>query len=329
MGGRGRGGEQRRPRWPDPRPRSGALIQEASDRADLQDLLREVRRAEILGRRLAADLLSGAWASIFRGAGVEFHEVREWVEGDDPRAVDAVLSARAGRPLVKQFVDERRRTLLFLLDLAPSLDAGLGAWTPRQAAARIGAAVGEAAVAHGDRVGLVAFDSRIRLVVPPGHGRGALLRILRGMLALPAAGGAGGAAEALRFATRSIRRHAIILLFSDLLRPDWRQTVYACALRHDLIAAHLLAPELVELPEAVVRLRDPSGPLVVVDGRSRRRREAWAARSRAWREEIDSRLTAAGAERIEFRLPLGEDPEALTRPLLAFLRRRELRRRRG
>ncbi|MBM4015241.1 MAG: DUF58 domain-containing protein, partial [Planctomycetes bacterium] len=87
----------------------------------MPDLLREVRRIEAESALLVASLNAGAWASRFRGAGIEFDEVREYVPGDDPRAVDWNVTARQGRLCVKRYVDERERVVGFLLDRSASM----------------------------------------------------------------------------------------------------------------------------------------------------------------------------------------------------------------
>ncbi len=134
----------------------------------LADVLKEVRRIEWQSRRLVKAVLAGGYASVFRGAGLEFHAVREYADGDDERAVDWNVTARMGRPFVKTFVDERDLTVLFVLDRSASMDAGLGRMSPRQAAARVAACLGLAAAGAGDRVGLVAAGSGARAFVPPG-----------------------------------------------------------------------------------------------------------------------------------------------------------------
>ncbi|MFK5956629.1 MAG: DUF58 domain-containing protein, partial [Planctomycetota bacterium] len=78
---------------------------------ELQQLLREVRHIRVQSARLVQGALAGGYRSVFRGTGLEFEEVREYVEGDDPRSVDWNVTARMGRPFVKRFVDERQLNL--------------------------------------------------------------------------------------------------------------------------------------------------------------------------------------------------------------------------
>src|SRR5512143_2771425 len=124
----------------------------AEQDAELADLLEEVRRIDVQSRRLVTDVMAGGYVSVFRGAGLEVEEVREYVEGDDPRAIDWNVTARAGRPFVKTYVSERQLTVLFLLDLSASMTGGFGPWSARQTAARVCACLALSATRNGDRV---------------------------------------------------------------------------------------------------------------------------------------------------------------------------------
>ncbi|MFN6196945.1 MAG: DUF58 domain-containing protein, partial [Planctomycetota bacterium] len=163
-----------RPPWTAATPAAAAVPEES-----LADVLAAVRRLELAPGRLVTDVLSGGFRSSFRGGGVEFHDVREYVEGDDPRAVDWNVTARLGRPFVKRFVEERERTLVFVVDQGVGMAAGLGAWSLRQMAARVAACLCRIAIANHDRVGLLAGVSGIDRLVPPKKGPRHVLRALR------------------------------------------------------------------------------------------------------------------------------------------------------
>ena len=155
---------------------------------ELAALLKEVRRIGVQSSRLVDGVMAGSYSSVFRGQGLEFEEVREYVEGDDPRAVDWNVTARIGRPYVKTYVDERDLTVLFLLDLSASMTGGFGVWSARETAARVSACLAFSAIRNGDRVGLVAFSDRVETYVPPRKGVRHALRIVRDCLSLPAHG---------------------------------------------------------------------------------------------------------------------------------------------
>ncbi len=130
----------------------------------------ELRRLEILSSRLVTSIFAGEYRSVFRGRGIEFEEVREYQPGDDIRGIDWNVTARAGRPFVKQYVEEREMTVMLLLDQSASMKRD----TPRQAkdrvAAEICALLAFAAARSNDRIGLLTFTDRIEHYLAPAKG---------------------------------------------------------------------------------------------------------------------------------------------------------------
>ncbi len=298
----------------------------AEPQDDLAAVLAEVRRIEVQSNRLVASAMAGGYRSVFRGAGLEFDEVREYVDGDDPRQIDWQVTARAGRPFVKKFIDERELTVVFLLDLSASMHAGYGAWSARQMAVRLCACLALAAVQHHDKVGLIAFGAEVRRFVPPQPGRGHALRIIRDGLLLDGGGGPTAYAPALELAARVLRRRAVVFVVSDFLGPPLGQALRHCARRHDVIAVRILSPELFPPTVGLVRLRDPeTGARRMVDWHSERVRRAWLARVGAWRQRVDDELAAADVDCMDAAVPLVADKDALARPILRFFRMREQR----
>ena len=296
---------------------------------ELAELLKEVRRIEVQSSRLVADVMAGGYSSVFRGSGIEFEEVREYVDGDDPRAVDWNVTARVGRPYIKKYVEERELTVLFLLDLSASMGGGFGLWSARQMAARVCAWLALSAVRNNDKVGLIAFSQAVDKYVPPKKGIGHVLRIVRDCLALPGSSPRTALAPALEMAARVLRRRAILFLVSDFLGgPDaaFGRALPLCARRHDVIAVRLLAPELLPPTAGLMRLRDPeSGREQVVDWRSARTRAAYAARVAGWRKATEDQLRRAKVDLMDVPVPRVHDKDVVARPILKFFRMREQR----
>jgi len=298
---------------------------------ELSELLAEVRRIDVMSSRLVTSVLAGSYSSVFRGSGLEFDGVREYVEGDDPRSVDWNVTARVGRPFVKKYVDERELTVLFLLDLSASMGGGFGYYSARQTAARVCACLALSAIRNNDKVGLIAFSRLVDKYVPPGKGAGHVLRIVRDSLALPGKSARTDLRSPLEFATRVLRGRAILFLVSDFLADGWRDALSLCARRHDVVAVRLLSPELgaggAPSPAAgLIRVRDPeSGRATVFDGRSRRAREVYAERVEAWRSRTEERLRRAGVDLMDVPITRNHDKDMVARPILRFFRMRELR----
>ncbi|HSR91089.1 MAG TPA: DUF58 domain-containing protein, partial [Gemmatimonadales bacterium] len=117
------------------------------------ELVRVVRQLEITTRGLVRSLAAGDYASVFRGRGVEFAEVREYMAGDDIRTIDWNVTARLGVPYVKRFREERQLTVLLVIDVSASGHFGSALRTKRDLAAELAAVLALAGTRHRDRVG--------------------------------------------------------------------------------------------------------------------------------------------------------------------------------
>ena len=297
-----------------------------ADSSGLAELLQEVRRIEIQSSRLASDLLSGGYRSVFRGSGVEFEEVREYAEGDDPRTVDWSVTARMGRPYVRKYKEERQRTFVFLFDLSSSMDGGFGVFSARETATRVAATLARAAVRGDDRVGLLAFGSALERFVPPGKGLPHALRILRDCLTLPSHPGPASLGLALEHAARVLRRRTILFVMSDFLADGWEGPLALCAQRHDVIAVRLLLPEFDPPQTEPMRLRDPESDLrATVAWQDEGSRAAYQQRVAAWTERTEFSLRRAGVECMN--VPVLREPnrDAIAKPILDFFNRRTRR----
>lgn len=292
---------------------------------EVQALLQEVRRIQVQSNRLVRGVMAGGYSSVFRGAGVEFLELREYAEGDDPRTVDWNVSARMGRPFVKKFADERDLTVVFLLDVSASMRAGFGVWSLRQTAARVCACLALSAVANNDRLGLLTFSERVEGFVPPQKGLRQALRIVRDCLATRSASSGSDLTAALRYFAQVQRRRAVVFLISDFLTAGWRQALAPVARRHDVVAVRLLPVELTP-PRGLLRVHDPeSGQQVLVDFHDARVRQVYGERVKAWRARTEDELRRARVDRLDIAVPAHPDPDALARPILQFFELREKR----
>ena len=295
-------------------------------RERLADVLACVRSTDVRSGRLITDVLAGGFRSTFRGAGVEFSEVREYVEGDDPRTVDWNVTARVGRPMVKRFVEERERTVVFALDVSAGMAAGFGAWSLRQAASRFCACLGLAAIKNHDRVGLLAAGERLVRLSLPKKGGGHVLRVLRDVVELP--GTSGPADLDLLFATAAgrLRRRVVLFVLSDFAgEAPWR-SLLPCAHRHDVVAVRLLAAERLAPPPALLPVVDPvDGRRALVDFAHLPTRQQWLARERQQRHVRDEQFGRAGVDVVDLVLPMVADVAAIAQPLQGFFHRRAVR----
>ena len=147
------------------------------------EIVRQVRRIQLTTGRQVADVLAGAYLSVFRGRGVEFDEVRPYVPGDDVRTIDWNVTARVGAPFVKRYVEERQLTVMLVVDVSASLEFGSAHRSKREAAVELSALVAFSAIHNDDKVGLVLFNREIDEYIPPRKGTKHALRVVREVLA--------------------------------------------------------------------------------------------------------------------------------------------------
>jgi uncharacterized protein (DUF58 family) len=295
---------------------------------DPAELLRRVRRVELRTRRLVRSLFAGEYLSVFQGRGLEFAEVRAYAPGDDVRAIDWNVTARLGTPYVKQFVEERELTVFLLVDVSGSQRWGTRRQLKSELTAEAAVTLGMSATQNNDRVGLMAVTDRVEHLLPPRKGRRHALRVVRDLLALCPEGRGTDLAAALRQATRSLPPRSIVFLISDFRvgegMAEFARALAAAAVRHDVVVVRTVDPGE-EAPGGV-------GMLALEDPESGARRLVQTG-GRGWREARRAREEEEGTLRALFRR-LGVDlvelrtDEPIARPVLAFFRQRERRRRR-
>jgi uncharacterized protein (DUF58 family) len=147
------------------------------------ELIQQVRRIQLVTGRQVADVMAGAYLSVFKGRGMEFDEVRPYVPGDDVRSIDWNVTARIGEPHVKRYVEERELTVLLLVDISPSQDFGSAARSKREAAVELAALIAFSAIHNQDKVGLLLFHGAAEEYIPPRKGQKHALRVIREVLA--------------------------------------------------------------------------------------------------------------------------------------------------
>ncbi|MFH0782720.1 MAG: DUF58 domain-containing protein [Pseudomonadota bacterium] len=222
-----------------------------------REILKKVRQIEVRTKRLVNDSLAGSYHSVFKGRGMNFDEVREYVPGDDIRTIDWNVTARTGIPHIKKFTEERELTIMLMIDISGSGDFGSVQSSKRELMAEIGSVLAFSAVRNNDKVGLVLFTDVVELYIPPKKGRGHILRIIREILYFKGLGRKTDLGAPLDFTNRVIKRKCVAFLISDFCLPgdfdsalhELRPKLQISNRRHDLISVIVSDPREFELPD--------------------------------------------------------------------------------
>ena len=209
-------------------PKNGITGEQAER---LKRVLRQVRRIELDGKKHSLGKTAGAYSSIFRGEGIEFESVREYDESDDPRRIDANVSARMGRPFVKIFTEEREQNLIFMVDVSGSSEFGQGK-NKRETAAEVCANLGYNAVLKNDKMALCLFSDKIEKIIPPAKGQKQLLKILREILFFRPLSRQTSISNSLEFFKNKRVQHGLIFLISDFMDKEYSEGIKLLSSRY-------------------------------------------------------------------------------------------------
>ena len=277
--------------------------------AAVREILKKVRQIEVRTRRMADSSLAGSYHSVFKGRGMNFDEVREYVPGDEIRAIDWNVTARTGTPHVKKFTEERELTIMLLIDLSASGSFGSGRQSKREVMAELAAVLAFSAVRNSDKVGLLLFSDFAELFIPPDKGRSHILRVIREILFFQPQGKGTSISGALDFFSQVAKRKCVTFLISDFCLPgdfdnalhELRPKLQAVARRHDLIAVSVTDPRELELPEAGwITLEDAeTGEQVLLDTSDEWTRQAYATLTNDQRERFTRSLRGIGIDLLQ------------------------------
>lgn len=295
-----------------------------------RDILKKVRQIEVRTNRLVNDSLAGSYQSVFKGRGMNFDEVREYVPGDDIRTIDWNVTARTGIPHIKKFTEERELTIMLMIDISGSGEFGSSTTSKRELMAELGSVLAFSAVRNNDKVGLVLFTDSPELYIPPKKGRGHILRIIREILYFKPKGVKTDVKEVLDFVNRVIKRKCVSFLISDFALPgDFEQEVNILQpklqitnRRHDLISLMVTDPREYELPDVGwITLEDAeSGEQVEVNTSDRQVRDEYSTIATMRQKMIHKSMRLAGIDLLDLRTDRSYLP-----PLLSFFRDRKKR----
>jgi uncharacterized protein (DUF58 family) len=290
------------------------------------EALRQVRRIHIRTRRLVDGIFAGEYHSVFKGRGMEFAEVREYVPGDDVRTIDWNVTARLGHPYVKRYVEERELTVMLLVDLSASGQFGSVAKLKSEIATELCALLALSAIKNNDKVGLILFTDQIERFVPPQKGKNRALRVIREMLYFAPERRGTDLGLALEYLYRISRRRSVSFLLSDFLAAGYERALRLARRRHDIIPICISDRREASLPNlGLLTLSDlETGQQVLVDTGSARVREEYRRRREAAVAERRRAFRALGIDSIEV-----QTDQPYIHPLMRFFRQREKRLREG
>ena len=290
------------------------------------EILASVRRIEIRTRRLVDEVFSGEYHSVFKGTGMEFREVREYVPGDDVRTIDWNVTARTGDPFVKLFEEERELTVVLCVDMSRSGWFGSGERNKVEVAAELCGVLAFSAIANKDKVGLVLFSDRVEKVILPAKGKSHVLRLIRELLTFEPEGHGTDLNEPLRLLGTVLKRKATVFLVSDFWTGPFETSLATLSRRHDVVGIRVRDPRETSLPPVglVGWVDAESGREVLMDTSAAVTAAGLRGRQQAHDAGLERTLASHGVDLVDI-----DATGSYVEPLRRFFLARERRRGRG
>jgi uncharacterized protein (DUF58 family) len=287
-----------------------------------KEILKKIRRIEIRTTRLVNDLFGGEYESVFKGQGIEFADVREYVPGDDIRTIDWNVTARSQHTFVKKFVEERELTVFFVADMSGSEYFGTGEKLKAEVAAEITALLAFSAVKNNDKTGLLILTDEVEKIVPVKKGKTHVLRVVREILYYQPKRKLTKLAAGFEYLHRMLPRTSVIFVISDFLDEGFEKALKVLSKKHDVIAIHLQDRREKSFPAAgLIEFEDQeTGERALLDTSSPALRKAYEQQAAERSEKLSRLCKQLRIDKIDI-APEGSYVE----PLMRFFRIREQR----
>jgi len=243
-----------------------------------KEILKQVRKIEIITKQLVDGLITGNYHSVFKGQGIEFSEIRDYREGDDIRAIDWKVTARFDHPFIKEFIEERDLNIYFVFDYSASSDFG-NITQKKRKSIELTATLMFSAMRNNDNVGLFIFTEDIEKYIPAKKGRKHILKLISSLVSHKIKTKRTDIKKTLSHVSNIVKRRSIIFIISDFYNQDFVKPLSILKKKHDVIAIKVNDNREAEIPNVgLIQLEDEeTGEQLVVDTSDEEFRENYKA----------------------------------------------------
>jgi len=222
---------------------------------------KKLRRIEIKTRKLSNQVFSGSYHSAFKGRGMSFSEVREYQYGDDIRSIDWNVTARAGKPFIKVFEEERELTLMLIIDVSRSTLFGTQTEFKKEIIEVISGILAFSAITNNDKVGVIFFSDKVERFIPAKKGKSHIMRIISEIDGFESQQHGTSISEALKYFNNVNKKKSIAFLISDFMSgEDYQRELNITARKHDFIG--------IQIYDKRERLMEDVGTVLIKDAES-------------------------------------------------------------
>ncbi len=287
----------------------------------VKEILKRIKKIEIRTNMLVEGLIAGNYHSVFKGRGIEFSEVREYVPGDDIRTIDWNVTARFNSPFVKEFIEERDLNVYIVFDVSGSSEFGFEK-SKKEVGFEIAASVMFAALKNNDNIGLCLFTDRIERFIKPRKGKKFVLRLLRELIYFEPSSKKTDIRESLMELGKILKRRSILFIISDFISENFEKPLRYLRKRHDVILINLSDTREEGMPDiGYVLLEDgETGEQVLVNTSDENFRRFYEESVKKRNKELEKRMKKLKIDMVHVRTD-----EPFYMPLVRFFNMRKRR----
>ncbi|HRH03081.1 MAG TPA: DUF58 domain-containing protein [Bacteroidia bacterium] len=287
---------------------------------DTAELLKKVRKIEIKSRGLSNQIFSGEYHSAFKGRGMAFSEVREYMPGDDIRTIDWNVTARFNHPYIKVFEEEREMTVMLLVDVSASENFGTKQQLKKELITELCAVIAFSAIQNNDKIGVIFFSDKIEKYIPPKKGKGHILLIIRELIEFTPQNNKTNIALGLQFFTNVIKKRCTAFVISDFIDDaDFSDALKIASKKHDTIALRIFDErENILPPMGLVKFFDTeSGQIRWIDTNNAAVRNNYTLQSKKRENQLINLFNRSGVDAAHI-----NTREPYIKPLMNLFKRR-------
>lgn len=285
------------------------------------ELLKRIQAIQVKTNYLVNSAIAGEYVSAFKGRGMEFTEVREYMPGDDIRLIDWNVTARTGHLHVKEFREERELTVMLIVDVSSSGEFGSRDRLKNEISAEIASILAFSAIKNNDKIGLIVFSDKIEHYIPPKKGKAHIWNVIRTILNFTPEGRKTDLSLPLQYLLNIQKRKTVAFLISDFQAKGYDKALKLAIQKHDIIAITITDPREQTLPDNIglVHLEDAeTGETILVGTRDKQMTERFNTLTQEEQARRKKKFRSIGIDSIEI---MTDQP--LLDPIIRFFKMRE------
>ena len=284
------------------------------------EFLKQVKLLEINVKKLVSSLFAGEYKTSFKGQGMTFADFRQYIPGDDIRHISWNLTAKAGKPYIKKYDEERELTMILVVDVSGSSDYGAGPHLKKDIMTQLSAMLALTAIKNKDCVGLLLFSNQVEHFLPPKKSRQHIYQILHDILYFIPQQKGTHLSEVFEYLMNVLKKRSSLFIFSDFLDQNFEKSLSILAQKHDVVAVQVTDPTEINLPLiGLTHIQDPeTNQIMTVDTSDPIVRKQYQNKAIDRQQKCLHNFKKANVDVIEIK-----SNQDLVAPLVNYFRRRK------